>query len=193
MTTISELERRINRLESKIVTLEQINSQLAEANANISSVNQSITDINTEMDNIKRKLAILIMQIDPVIAGTTRTLHGACDEEISTTSSSYDDTIKKSGRIIRTAYYYFTKLYVQAELKIVGGSRAYVGLYINGSKVAEGSTTSASYTTVKFNWDWAGLSNDTWYDIEYKIKATGGGTAYNRGLELIIHKPGITS
>ena len=101
-------------------------------------------------------------------------------------------TPTKVGRIIRTQYFYFSKLYLDVELKIVGGTSAYLAMFINDVKVAESYTNESDYTRVGLTWDWTGLTDNIWYDIEFRIKAVGGGTVYNRGLQLISHKPGVS-
>lgn len=147
-----------------------------------------IGSLQDEISEIRRKLSILSMQIDPVIAGTCIMLHGANDIEVNTADTAY--TPKKQGRITRNADYFFQKLRLRTELKVTGGGTGYLAMFINGTNVLELSTTSATYEFKRGDWDWTGLSDSTWYQIQYQIKASGGGTVYNRALDMIATKPG---
>jgi hypothetical protein len=183
------LQNRVTKLEGLTVKTSEIAGSLARMDGLATVSNATVAALDTRVLALERKVNLLTLQVDPVIAGTTRTLHGANDEEVLSDSATY--VTKKSGRINRSQFYFFTKLYMQAELRVQTGTRAWLGLFVDGALRAEVSTTAAAYTNVTLNWDWTGLSDDIWYPIEYKIKVEGGGYVHNRALELYVHKPGV--
>lgn len=189
-------DAQFNALKTRVTSLEGLTIKASEVSASVTRMDglaaasdADIIVLKERCLKLERLVNLLVLQVDPVIAGTTRTLHGANDEEVLTNSAAY--TAKKSGRINRSQFYFFTKLYMQAELKVSAGTKAWLGLFIGGNLKAEVSTTANTYTNVTLTWDWTGLSDDTWYPVEYRIKVEGGGYVYNRALELYVHKPGL--
>ncbi len=171
------------------VTTNDMAAVLRSYDAQRTDMNARLTVVERELADIRQKLTILSMQIDPVIAGTTTFLQGANDTIVSTTSSSYV-TVKRGG-LVRSTDMIFSKLILHGELRAVGGGTASLSVLLNSSRIMTVTTTSTGYVYRRDEWDWTGLDNETWYDLEFQIRNVGGGTTWNRGLELFCRKPGL--